>query len=188
MGRPSRSWQTTVRHKRTSHSGAIAVLLGLVAGSPGAGSALLHAQNCPATPGQQVVEGINTERRARKLAPLTVDARLVRAAQRHARDMARHRFLEHTGSDGSSMTDRIEQAGYRWLSASENVAAGQETAARVVAAWLDSPNHRRNMLDSEVRQVGIGYAQADDQYGHYWAASFGVVMGKPEPPPGGCHP
>ena len=58
-------------------------------------------------------------------APLTFCANLMTAAQRHSEDQAAHSTMSHTGSNGSTMVQRAEAAGYRgWTSLAENVAAG----------------------------------------------------------------
>jgi uncharacterized protein YkwD len=64
----------------------------------------------------------------------------------HARDMARHGFFGHKGSNGSSVGGRLKVAGCRFTGAAENIAKGQRSDAEVVAAWVASPGHRRNMM------------------------------------------
>ena len=85
----------------------------------------------------RAVEGEGTLRRNAK-----ADA----AAFAHARDMARHGFFGHKGSNGSSVGGRLKAAGCRFTGAAENIAKGQRSDAEVVAAWAASPGHRRNML------------------------------------------
>ena len=85
----------------------------------------------------RAVEGEGTLRRNVK-----ADA----AAFAHARDMARHGFFGHKGSNGSSVGGRLKAAGCRFTGAAENIAKGQRSDAEVVAAWVASPGHRRNML------------------------------------------
>jgi uncharacterized protein YkwD len=102
----------------------------------------------------------------------------MRAAQRHTEDMARNNRLDHQGSDGSKLADRAKRAGYAYARVAENLAAGYATAAQAVKSWLDSPPHRRNLLDPEIRDAGIGYVFRDTEagakaYRHYWTANFG---------------
>jgi hypothetical protein len=106
--------------------------------------------------------------------PLSVDIRLVEAARLHSQDMASHNFLSHTGTGGSYFADRIDDAGYPWRSASENIAAGYTTAAAVVTGWMNSSGHRATLLSTSYRHVGIGYAYAPSaSYRHYYTADFG---------------
>ncbi len=76
------------------------------------------------------VELVNAERAKVGCSPLTVNAKLTKAAQAHSEDMAAHANMSHTGSDGSAPGDRITRAGYDWSSYGENVAYGYATPRR----------------------------------------------------------
>ncbi|KAF4033882.1 putative SCP domain-containing protein [Phytophthora infestans] len=54
--------------------------------------------------------------------------------------------MAHDGSDGSSMSERITQAGYDWSAVAENVAAGQVDVDAVMVAWINSPEHLENIM------------------------------------------
>lgn len=102
--------------------------------------------------------------------PLRLDARLADAASAHAQDMARHGFVQHEGSDGSSPGERATRAGYRWRSIAENVAGGQTTARQVVQEWLRSPVHCAALMRSELTEMGVAYAvDMDSKAGIYWS-------------------
>jgi uncharacterized protein YkwD len=116
-----------------------------------------------------VVRLVNKERGKAGCSPVTVNAKLTKAAQAHSEDMAEHRNMSHTGSDGSSPDDRITRAGYRWSSYGENVAYGYATPEKVMAGWMSSPGHKRNILDCSFKEIGIGLAQPGD----YWTQDFG---------------
>jgi uncharacterized protein YkwD len=135
-----------------------------------------------------VVELVNDERAARSLAGLAVDLRLMEAAQRHSADMAANDFLSHTGSDGSTPEDRIEDAGYlAWNAWGENAAAGYPTPADVVAGWMGSTGHRANILNAVFDHTGVGYATgAGTQYTHYWTQVFGSANEPAASPLGIC--
>ncbi len=152
-------------------------------------SAGAEAQSCPATLRQQVLEMINAVRAESNLPHLLVDTRLVASATRHALDMATKDFMDHEGSDGSRVIDRIDDAGYRWRSVSENVAVGQATAQAVFDAWVNSPTHRANILSPTAQHIGIAHAFRDDsEYRHYWTTNFGTTPQVIEAPEDGCHP
>ncbi len=107
--------------------------------------------------------------------PLTASPVLAAAAAAHARDMAEHAELTHTGSDGSQPADRITRAGYAWRASGENVASGQRNADAVVAAWLASPGHCANIMEPNFREMGVAFVQVPDANpGVYWAQSFGT--------------
>ena len=96
---------------------------------------------------------------------------LGQAAQRHANDMANARALNHTGTDGSTFSERIRDTGYRLSTAGENIAVGYRTVQSVVQGWLQSSGHCRNIMNESYTEVGL--AVAIDQDGRrYWSASF----------------
>ena len=64
----------------------------------------------------------------------------------HAQDMATRGYFDHTTPEGVTFDARITAAGYAWSRAAENIAAGQRDPAAVMAAWMDSAGHRRNIL------------------------------------------
>ena len=94
---------------------------------------------------------------------------LARAAQLHSSDMARHNFLSHTGSDGSDVGQRAENAGYDYRRIAENIAGGQKTASEVVNAWLESSGHCANIMNPALMEIGAACVQDDrTEYTTYW--------------------
>ena len=124
-----------------------------------------------------VLKLINAERVKRGLNKLKLNTKLRTAARRHSKDMATKDFFSHTGSNGSSMTDRITKAGYKWAAAGETLYAGggeYKTPQQCVNAWLNSPGHANIMLSATYTQVGIGYYyDKNSPYGGYYTADFG---------------
>jgi len=124
----------------------------------------------------QVVDLINAERGAQGLAAYTVDSSLRAAARVHAADMACNHFTSHTGSDGSSVRDRVERQGYTWSWIGENYFIGGGNAQTAFNWWMNSTPHRANLLSPNYTQFGVGYVyDADSDYGGY----FVVVFAKP---------
>jgi uncharacterized protein YkwD len=100
---------------------------------------------------------------------------LTAAAAAHARDMAEHVELTHTGSDGSRPAERITRAGYKWRATGENVASGQRDADAVVADWLASPGHCANIMEPGFTEMGVAFVQVPGANPNiYWAQSFGT--------------
>ncbi|MGW0706658.1 CAP domain-containing protein [Streptomyces sp. NPDC002643] len=120
-------------------------------------------------PTDRVLALVNAEREKAGCAPLTENTKLTKAAQDHSQDMADHQNMSHTGSDGSSMSDRLARVGYRFTSAGENVAAGYGTPESVMDGWMNSSGHRANILNCDFKEIGIGLAQP----GNYWTQDFG---------------
>ncbi|MGY1456785.1 CAP domain-containing protein [Streptomyces sp. SS8] len=119
----------------------------------------------------RVVELVNSERARAGCAPLKVNEKLAEAARTHSQDMADHRNMSHTGSDGSGPGDRIERAGYEWRTYGENVAHGYRTPESVMDGWMSSPGHKRNILNCSFEEIGVGLAQPGD----YWTQTFGAA-------------
>jgi uncharacterized protein YkwD len=72
--------------------------------------------------------------------------------------MATNRFLDHTGSDGSTPGERITREGYPWVAYGENIAVGYPTVSAVIQGWLLSEGHCRNIMTREFTEIGAGYA------------------------------
>jgi uncharacterized protein YkwD len=98
--------------------------------------------------------------------PLALDERLSEAARLHAQDMRDRGLIDHEGSDGASVTDRIERQEYAWSAAGENVALGFESVDAVVEGWLASEGHCVNLMRPVFTDLGVG--RADD----FWAIVF----------------
>ena len=144
---------------------------------------------CPETPGQVTLNLANEERRLQGLQPLQPDLLFLSAARAHAEDLARTGTISHEGSDGSTPGQRVTAAGYVWTSVGENVAAGQTSPEEVVAAWMKSEPHRRNLLDP--RFTSAGMAAIDAQASRWRTCWVMVYAAGPQMPAHGsvrCHP
>jgi uncharacterized protein YkwD len=109
--------------------------------------------------------------------PLTWDTLLKRAAGRHSRDMAKNNFFSHTGSDGSSMGERISDAGYSWSAAGENIAAGYDTVASVMAGWINSPGHCANIMSARYKDIGVVCVPSTTaDYDAYWTMDLAAPL------------
>ncbi|TDC84077.1 CAP domain-containing protein [Actinomadura sp. 7K507] len=112
----------------------------------------------------------NAERAKAGCPALRVDQRLVIAARKHSADMAANDYFSHTSQNGESPWKRMEDAGYPSPGA-ENIAKGHQTAAAVVKGWMDSPGHRANILNCDLRAIGVGRASGPG--GPLWTQNFG---------------
>jgi uncharacterized protein YkwD len=107
---------------------------------------------------RQLFEAVNHERASQGLAQLKWDDALAKAAHQHAEAMAGQNTLSHQLPGEVSLPARVGRAGVQFISLSENVAQGP-TAANIYEQWKNSPNHRANILDSDMDTVGIGIAE-----------------------------
>ena len=109
-------------------------------------------------------------------ASLAWDVRLAAAASAHSRDMAENRRLNHTGSGGETLTDRIAAVEFRARAWGENIAAGQPDAAAVVEAWLESAGHCANIMQPEYSRFGAAVEAAEDGT-PYWTLVLAAPAG-----------
>jgi uncharacterized protein YkwD len=141
-----------------------------VAPATATGQVLTAPRTAP-TLGDEVVALTNEERVRAGCAALTVDDELTVAAVRQSHYMAATGDFGHFGWRGSTFQARSRAAGYHAVAA-ENVAYGFSTTTEVIAAWMASPAHRRNILNCDVRSFGAGVQQAVNGT-YYWTQVFG---------------
>jgi uncharacterized protein YkwD len=97
----------------------------------------------------------NSEREKVGLDPLAANDKLSRAAALKAKDMLKHQYWSHVAPDGATPWRWIDQAGYIYSYAGENLAKNFRTPEAVMAAWMASPEHRANILDMHYSDVGF---------------------------------
>lgn len=103
----------------------------------------------------------NIERGSRELQQLNLDPELAKRSQMHAEWMALNNSLKHSKLGGTDYS--IE---------GENIAKGHISEEEVVKAWMDSPGHRKNILNGKFTNAGFGYAKRSDGT-TFWCAQFG---------------
>ncbi|MFF5179039.1 CAP domain-containing protein [Micromonospora sp. NPDC000316] len=118
---------------------------------------------------REVVDLVNAERAKAGCKALSIDDKLMTAAQRHSQDQADHRKMSHDGSDGSNPGVRLDRVGYTWRTYGENVAWNQQTPAAVMKAWMNSSGHKANILNCAFTEIGVGIASSN---GPYWTQVF----------------
>jgi len=121
---------------------------------------------------KRVLELVNEERAARGLSALKWSNELSNVARAHSKDMHDRGFFSHTSPDGKSPFDRIKAAGISYSYAAENIAAGQSTPEAVVEGWMNSKGHRENILNANLKYLGVGFYEAAGGYKYYWTQNF----------------
>lgn len=119
---------------------------------------------------------VNSYRAANGLGPVLSNGSLASAAAWMANDLATTGYFSHTSSDGRTPQQRMAAFGYPAYAryAGENLAAGQATAADVIAGWKVSPAHNAVLLSANFNAIGVGYAyNAGAPYKSYWVADLG---------------
>ena len=111
-------------------------------------------------------ELMNAQRRAIGLPSLQWDEILVALARTHSASMASGKYFSHKDLDGGYVDDRAARMGVNnWLAIGENIAFMRgyaDPASMAVEKWMQSPSHKKNILNGSWRQSAIGAAVADD--------------------------
>ena len=76
--------------------------------------------------------------------------------------------FSHTRPNGTTCFTALKEAGISYAKAGENLAGKIKTPKKVVKAWMDSPGHRKNIMDPAFSQIGVGYIES----GSYWCQFF----------------
>ncbi|MCP4421855.1 MAG: PKD domain-containing protein, partial [Chloroflexi bacterium] len=129
---------------------------------------------------EQLFLYINEARRQFDLPLLNLVPELSVAAAAHTTDMARFAYTAHTGADGSTSAERLIQFSYGGGYAGEATAWGFEYPHQAVQFWVNSPAHRRIILNATATDVGVGYSlDYDAPNVWYWTAEFGNQFAPP---------
>lgn len=120
----------------------------------------------------ELVNLINGARVEAGLPALAVNSALTAAAQGHSVDMACHGLLSHSGSDGSSPSQRVAAAGYA-ASRSSEIIYGSGYPQTAFEWWMNDQIHRNEILNPYVTEMGAGYAYvAGTSHGGYYTVVF----------------
>ncbi len=111
---------------------------------------------------QYLFAAANHERTMRGLAPLGLDMALSQASAIHAEQMAEHDDISHQFPGEPDLEDRGAAAGVHFSLIAENVGEAP-TSVILQNLWMNSPEHRANLLDPEVNAIGISVIQRGDE-------------------------
>ena len=114
-----------------------------------------HNPNLAAVKAAFLVDLTNKDREAEGLHKLSINQNLVVAAGMKANDMSSKSYFAHVSPDGKSPWHWIKEAGYKYVYAGENLAVNFSSSEDVEEAWMDSPTHKKNILNSKFTEIGI---------------------------------
>ena len=126
----------------------------------------------------EMLARVNDVRRRAGLTPLAPNPRLDRISQQHAEDMLLRSYSGHRTPEGLDPSARARADGYR-PGIGENIVEQRFSAKEALDAWMNSPGHRRNILNPDCRELGLGlavgegYDAAPGGYRVVWVQSFG---------------
>lgn len=112
-----------------------------------------------------LLSGTNQQRANYGKAGLTLNSKLNTAAQNKANDMAAKDYWSHNSPSGQTPWSFITAAGYQYQTAGENLAYGFDTAADTITGWMNSPEHKANILNSTYTNVGFGFINIPNYQG-----------------------
>lgn len=119
---------------------------------------------------QQVLELVNKERSKNGLSPLTLDYSLSNVATKKSQDMINKNYFDHTSPTYGSPFDMMNKFGISYRTAGENIAMGQTTPQQVMNSWMNSEGHRKNILNPNFTELGVGIASNGSSL--YWTQMF----------------
>ena len=100
-------------------------------------------------------------------AAVTWNDLLERAAINHSKDMSQNNYFSHTSPNGDNAGARIREVGYLWMAYGENIAMGYNNEKEVVAGWIKSPGHCKNIMNRNYKEMGVAKVNS------YWTQTFG---------------
>lgn len=126
----------------------------------------------------------NDERAEHNLTPLRMNTQLTEAATAKAHDMLQRGYWDHNAPDGTEPWVWVDQAGYTYSKAGENLARNFSSSNAAVGAWMNSDSHRDNVLNTAYQDVGFAVASGEIEgkpttviVAFYGARQQGIVAG-----------
>ena len=119
---------------------------------------------------KEVFDLINKQRTQNGLSPLKENNELQRVARIKAQDMVNNNYFSHTSPTYGSPFDMMKSFKISYNTAGENI-AGNSSNSDAVIAWMNSPGHRANILNSSFNQTGIGVVNGS-KYGKIYVQMF----------------
>lgn len=152
-----------LRHKPLAFVSAFLILIKLVAIGV-VGLTPSYAELSTITV-DRITQLTNAERTKQGLAPLKTNAKLAAAAREKGEHMLEEDYFAHISPSGVTPWFWMAKAGYTYQIAGENLAIDFTEAEDVVAAWIASPSHRENMLQSAYTETGVAVVTGEFQGG-----------------------
>lgn len=125
-------------------------------------SVLGYATNVSA---QALLAETNGERTSHHQPALQLNQALTAAAQAKANDMAKRNYWSHVTPDGKQPWSFIAASGYQYEAAGENLAYGFGSSQQIITAWMNSSEHRANILNADYQDVGFATANVANYQG-----------------------
>ncbi|MFC4077545.1 CAP domain-containing protein [Salinithrix halophila] len=120
---------------------------------------------------KKVVELVNQERQKNNLNPLAVDTELSKVARIKSEDMKEKDYFHHQSPTYGSPSDMLKRFNISFRYGGENLGSFYAAPEDIVAAWMYSPNHRKNILNPCYTHIGVGHVTGG-HFAVYWTQLF----------------
>ncbi len=107
----------------------------------------------------KVVAETNQQRQKAGLEPVNLNQQLSAAALAKAQDMFDHQYWSHISPQGKEPWDFINQSGYNYKVAGENLARDFHHSTDMMSAWMKSPTHKANILNGRYDEIGVAVVE-----------------------------
>ena len=110
-----------------------------------------------------ILNDMNDARRSNGVGTLSYNLEIEKSAMAKCSDMVTKKYYEHTGPDGRTVKDWLNDNTKNWKKGNENLNIGNFRASfEVVDSWMNSPGHKNTMLDSQFTDTGIAICDYPD--------------------------
>jgi uncharacterized protein YkwD len=128
-----------------------------------------------------VLQQLNAIRKLHGLAPLTLNSSLGSSSAQHSVEMGQRGYFEHNSADGTVFWKRIQRfypsSRFSYWSVGENLlwSSPSVDAAQAMQMWMNSPEHRANILNPRWRQIGVSSVHIDAAPGTYKGLAVTII-------------
>ncbi len=126
-----------------------------------------------------VIQWTNRQREIFGFPPLEVNPKLQETARRKLEDMFRYQYFTHESPSGKGVGDLMDEAGYEFILAGENLALGDfKDDQDLVQGWMESEGHRKNILNDKYQEIGVAVMKGTYEGRETWIAvqHFGLPL------------
>lgn len=120
---------------------------------------------------KEVLALVNAERKKSGLKALKLNSKLSNVATLKSEDMVKKDYFDHHSPTYGSPFDMMKAFDITYWTAAENIAMGYVSPERVVNGWMNSPGHKKNIMNSRFTELGVGVAKSDSGT-LYWTQMF----------------
>ncbi|WP_148640081.1 CAP domain-containing protein [Aureimonas sp. AU20] len=115
---------------------------------------------------------VNDFRARNGLKPLRINEKLMQAAQWQTAAMAERNKMDHQVA--GALPGRVARFGYDWSTVAENIARNYSDYGAAMVGWINSPGHRKNLLNPNVTEMGFAGGRLSEGGPTYWTQIFGA--------------